>query len=155
MSFHVTFTDPQQLPCDLTDPMETVTGMIRYFAKLHRKPCLGLLLLQSVLPGAALLNELIVYIWSRNARRGGSRDEAGKTEQDIQEVLHERRGISCDDIESETKQIQREGKNSFILSSTCNIGGVILSLVCLRRLCGRISVFSWPPSDLRALKQIR
>jgi len=31
------------------------------------------------LPGAALLNELIVYIWSCTERRGGSLDEAGKT----------------------------------------------------------------------------
>lgn len=122
--------------------------------------CLGLLLLQSVLPGAALLNELIVYIWSCTERRGGSRDEAGKTEQDIQEVLHEHRGISCDDTESKTKQIKRGGKNSFILSSTCNVGGVVLSLVCWHCCasavfvgeyqCHGSRVFSWPLSDLWA-----
>ncbi len=124
--------------------MEMVTSMVLCFRKLHRKlvECLGLLLLQSALPGAALLNELIVYIWSSTQRRGRIRD--GGEKQEKQSSIFRRCYTSTGaypvtightwPTESKTKQIKLEGKNSFILSWTCNAGGVVLSLAC-RHCC--------------------
>ncbi len=84
MPFHgkykkVLFTNSQLLLKDITDPMETVTSMVLYFRKLQQKAS-RMLLLQSALPGAALLNELIVYIWSSAQRRGRSRNGVEKQE---------------------------------------------------------------------------
>lgn len=42
-------------------------------------------------------NRLHLEFRAEEGKESGWRGEAGKTEQDIQEVLHEHRGISCDD----------------------------------------------------------
>lgn len=138
--------------------MEMANGVVWYFGKLRTKPveCLGTaVFLRSVSPGAALLNELIVYIWS-----GGG--EEGK-EQEKQSRIFRRCSASAEaypvtightwPAESKTKQIKLEGKNSFILRWRCRL---IISMPCAAVLQLSFAgeniswVFSWPLSDLWA-----
>lgn len=140
--------------------MEMVTGLIWCCGKWHRKCnnavwdccCCKASCLERPCKRANRLH--------LEFRGGGDccGDEAGKTVQDIHEVLCENRGTSCDDrIYLKTNRTNKIKKKDMHRSRSA--GGVALSLVCLHCCASAVFpqeyqsrdhwVFSWPLSDLR------